>query len=158
METSNINTQKLSDVLSDFIAETDSIVALLLNKDGTAIASAGSENAIDTTAMAALIAGMFSATREVAKMVGEHQFSILLQQGEKRHIHISLVNEHVMMAVVFEGFHRIGRIRYESRKACKTIGAALAITDQTNNNQKVISIPEFKEVALNLIDSIFTNK
>ena len=84
-------------ILKNLIAACEAKTGLLITKEGTTIAEVGDTSYLNTTAMAALIAGMFSATREVARMVGERQFSILLQQGESRHIHISLVGDRAML-------------------------------------------------------------
>jgi len=129
---------------------------LLITKEGNCIAIAGDISYLDTTALAALIAGMFSATREVARLVGEDQFSILLQQGEKRHIHISLVTDSAMMVVIFEDYQRIGRVRHEARKA--GIEIAEILLPGKVGEEKEISVDRFKEYALNLIDRIFEKK
>jgi len=139
--------------LYDLVNASGALTALLISKEGHAMAEAGDTSYLNTTAMAALVAGMFSATREVARMVGEQQFSILLQQGENRHIHISLVTDSFMMVVVFEDYQRIGRVRHEARKS----GDKLVKTLSRRGTEKAddLSVPEFKEYALNLIDRIF---
>ncbi len=104
----------MTDLLRKVVSNSEAITALLITKEGTGIAEAGDVSYLNTTAMAALVAGMFSATREVARMVGEKQFSILLQQGEKRHIHISLIPESTMMVIIFENYQRIGLVRHEA--------------------------------------------
>jgi len=138
--------------LYDLVNASGALTALLISKEGHALAEAGDTSYLNTTAMAALIAGMFSATREVARMVGEQQFSILLQQGESRHIHISLVTDSFMMVVVFEDYQRIGRVRHEARK---TGDKLLQLLTSGQRRADDISVPEFKEYALNLIDRIF---
>ena len=141
-------------VLAMLVRQTNALTALLITKEGTVISEAGDTRSLNTTAMAALVAGMFSATREVARMVGEKQFSILLQQGEQRHIHISLVTDSTMMVIVFEDYKRIGKVRHEARRA----GEALAqrLKEEKRGLADDISVPQFKEYALNLIDQIFT--
>ncbi len=138
------------------VEETDALTALLITKQGTVISEAGNINSLNTTAMAALIAGMFSATQEVARMVGEKHFSILLQQGETRHIHISLVTDSAMMVIVFEDHQRIGKIRFSAKKIGEDITKVLLEINQRDANTADISVPQFKEYALNLIDQIFT--
>jgi len=59
------------EILNRLIAARDARTGLLITKEGTAIAQAGDTSYLSTTAMAALVAGMFSATKEVARMVGE---------------------------------------------------------------------------------------
>lgn len=134
--------------LQALLDRTNALVVVLVTRRGTVVAELGETAKINGTALAALVAGMFSATQEVAQMVGEERFSILLQQGETRHIHISLVTEDLMLVVVFEDYQRIGRIRYEARKVRDTLAGA----------EEAPRPPEFREVAMNLIDRIFERR
>jgi predicted regulator of Ras-like GTPase activity (Roadblock/LC7/MglB family) len=143
------------DLLSTLIKDAGALTVLLITRQGTTVASAGDTSYLNATAMAALVAGMFSATREVARMVGEPQFSILLQQGEKRHIHISLIGEEMMMVIVFEDQNRIGLIRLSARKVAGKVLQAMAGPTEKERVSGDISLPEFREYALNLIDRIF---
>ncbi len=146
----------IKDILLHLVKRCEAVTALLISREGICISKAGNVESLNSTALAALVAGMFAATREVANIVGEEQFSILLQQGEKRHIHISLIGQRNMMVVVFEDYRRIGRVRHEAR----TIGPDLIrILESKEKSKKEdagdISVPEFREYALNLIDRIF---
>jgi predicted regulator of Ras-like GTPase activity (Roadblock/LC7/MglB family) len=143
--------QSIRNVLQDLLDRTDAIVVFLVKVQGTVLAEVGESSEINGTALAALVAGMFSATHEVARMVGERQFSILLQQGQNRHIHISLITDETMMVVVFEDYQRIGRIRFEARKVRDQLLRTLE--DDTGSPPT-----EFREVAMNLIDRIFENR
>jgi len=150
----------LQGMLRGLVVSSDSRLALLITRDGHVVAEAGDLLGVDSTSLAALTAGMFSATREVARLVGETQFSILLQQGERRHIHISLIGESTMMVVVFEDYQKIGRVRYEARKAGKVIGEALQAEAAVAKplQEEGFSITAFREYALNLIDRLFEPK
>jgi predicted regulator of Ras-like GTPase activity (Roadblock/LC7/MglB family) len=140
------SSDNLKGLLSRLIERSGALTALLVTKEGVPLTEAGDTSYLNTTAMAALVAGMFSATREVARMVGEKQFSILLQQGENRHIHISLIHDSKMMVIVFEDYQRIGLVRHEARRMGEEIGKAL-VQQETR-----------REYALNLIDRIFETK
>jgi predicted regulator of Ras-like GTPase activity (Roadblock/LC7/MglB family) len=148
-------TQTSEELLGSLVSRSGAITALLISKEGNSVAEAGDVTYLNTTAMAALVAGMFSATREVARMVGEQQFSILLQQGESRHIHISVVNDTDMMVVVFDDYQRIGRVRHEARKVGEELAYLRAPGRDSNAARDELSVPQFKEYALNLIDRIF---
>lgn len=141
-------------ILDELIGSSQALTALLITKQGTVLAKAGETDYLNATAVAALVAGMFTATREVARLVGENQFSILLQQGELRNIHISLVAGDSMLVVVFEDHGRIGLIRHCARKTAERLGE---LSHQTAPVVDIgqISLPKFKEYALNLIDRIF---
>ena len=104
-------------ILDEMIHASGAMTAVLVTKEGYNMVNAGDVSYLNTTALAALVAGMFSATRAVATMVGEKQFSILLQQGKTRNIHISLINDSIMMVVVFENQQRIGKVRLEAHRA-----------------------------------------
>lgn len=145
-------------ILEDLIIRSGALTALLVTKEGIAVAEAGDTSYLNTTAMAALIAGMFSATREVARMVGEAQFSILLQQGENRHIHISLITDSRMLVIIFEDYQRIGLVRHEARRIAPRIEQAVTLESELARHGERIGTPQFKEYALNLIDRIFESK
>ena len=144
----------LDSALAELVRESGALTVMLVTKQGTVYATAGDSSYMNATAMAALVAGMFSATREVARMVGEDQFSILLQQGERRHIHISLVALETMMIIVFENRDRIGIIRHAARKTADKL-ASIMPAMRAESGRGEISVPAFKEYALNLIDRIF---
>jgi predicted regulator of Ras-like GTPase activity (Roadblock/LC7/MglB family) len=145
-------------ILKGLIDKTGALTALLVTKEGIAVAEAGDTSYLNTTAMAALVAGMFSATREVARMVGETQFSILLQQGENRHIHISLIADSRMLVIVFEDYQRIGLVRHEARRSGPKMEEAYRLELGQRPVQERIGTPVFKEYALNLIDRIFETR
>lgn len=145
----------LSPVLSKVVQRSGALTVLLVTREGITVAAAGDTSYLDTTAMAALVAGMFSATREVARLVGEKQFSILLQQGETRHIHISLIRDTTMLVIIFEDLQRIGLVRLEARKAGEDISRWLSNSDKPAEESKRLDTVEFKEYAFNLIDRIF---
>jgi predicted regulator of Ras-like GTPase activity (Roadblock/LC7/MglB family) len=149
------NHETVEGILAAMIRRSGALTALVVTKEGVAMNESGDTSYLNVTAMAALVAGMFSATREVARMVGEEHFSILLQQGENRHIHISLIHDSKMMVIVFEDYKRIGLVRHEARKAAAGLASALRPPSQGQEEQERISTPEFKEYALNLIDRIF---
>ncbi len=146
----------INEILAELVGKTEALTALLISRHGICLGQAGGGARLNATALAALVAGMFSATKEVANIVGEEQFSILLQQGKKRHIHISLIGEKSMMVIVFEEYSRIGRVRLEAKR-CSSALVQLVDRDRKDQEKAIqnISIPDFKEYALNLIDRIF---
>lgn len=146
----------IKEILDDLVVRTEAITALVISRQGICLGQAGTAASLNSTALAALVAGMFSATKEVANIVGEDQFSILLQQGEKRHIHISLIGSTSMMVIVFEDYSRIGKVRFAARKAAGELLKALERGKRKQDEAvENLSVPDFKEYAMNLIDRIF---
>ncbi len=155
----NENALTTTEVLERVVARTQALSALLVTVEGVCVAEAGQTDVLNTSAMAALVAGVVSATQELARLVDEPQFSVLLQQGERRHIHISLVGDGDMMVIVFSDEQRMGLIRYEARKAAQMLAETKheEADAEAERAREEISIPDFKEHALSIIDRIFAD-
>ena len=67
-ETEAIMKQNLSidDILSQLVQDTEALTALLISRHGICLGQSGSGTKLNATALAALVAGMFSATKEVS--------------------------------------------------------------------------------------------
>lgn len=145
---------ELAKRLSRLNQDAEARTTMLITRQGNCLVSVGDLSYLNVTAISALVAGMFSATQEVARLVGEDHFSILLQQGEKRNIHISLVDGTIMLLIIFDEFMAMGKVRYTARKALKEIAEAYSATKV----EKEIDGDKFKEFAISLIDRIFDEK
>jgi len=145
--------KEFSDLLNELQRKSGAFGVLVITRDGKLVDLVGSLHNVNTIALAALVAGMFAATKEVARLVGEEHFSILLQQGEKRHIHISLIQREVMLVVLFENYQRIGLIRNYAKEYTPKIAQTLHLI--AKSEQKVEQ-EKFQEYALSLIDQIFS--
>ncbi len=78
------------------------------------ISQYGDMTVIDVTIIAALAAGSFAATKELARRIGEVEFNALYQQGNGSHIFINSVDEDTIMITVFWSPHdrRFGGILF----------------------------------------------
>ncbi|MBI3873111.1 MAG: roadblock/LC7 domain-containing protein [candidate division Zixibacteria bacterium] len=126
--------------------------ALLVDKDGHLITRQGFTQTLDTTAMSALLAGSFASTREIARLVGEPEFSVLFHQGQRDHIHISLVGDRSILAIVFDDRTTIGMVRLYAREAADRIKELLSAT----SDEPTALDPDFTRSAAAKIDSMFT--
>ncbi len=130
--------------------------ALLVDKDGHLITRLGFTHSLDTTALAALLAGSFASTREIARLVGEDEFSVLFHQGQKDHIHMSLVGERSILVVVFDDRTTIGMVRLYAKDTAKELAR---VFDEIAANQVEgvqAGIPDgFASIAEDKLDDIF---
>lgn len=150
-----IHADQIKGAIDDLLEKTSARTAMLVTREGYNVVDSGDVSSLNTTAFAALAAGMFSATREIARMVGEKGFANLLQQGENRHIHVSMVKDTMMLVVIFTEIERIGKVRFEARKTTARIEALLEKQSEREDLHKALHTPEFKDYALQLIDRIF---
>jgi predicted regulator of Ras-like GTPase activity (Roadblock/LC7/MglB family) len=129
---------------------------LLVDKDGHLITRQGFTHSLDTTALAALLAGSFASTKEIAMLVGEPEFSVLFHQGKKDHIHMSIVGERSILVVIFDDRTTIGMVRLYAKETsielARIFQEVLAKSESTP--QPGIS-SDFAEGAQEKLDDIF---
>lgn len=128
--------------------------ALLVDKDGHLVTRQGFTQSLDTTALSALLAGSFASTREIARLVGEPEFSVLFHQGKKDHIHISLVGERNILAIVFDDRTTIGMVRLYAKDAADRIREIVSAKHEEGD---VLS-SDFAQSADARIDDIFSER
>ena len=107
---------RIDALLAKMLKGAEAKCALIVDKDGHLITRQGFTHSLDTTALAALLAGSFASTKEIARLVGEPEFSVLFHQGKKDHIHMSLVGERSILVVVFDDRTTIGMVRLYAKE------------------------------------------
>ena len=108
--------EKINQLLSKLIKGAEAKCALMVDKDGHLITRQGFTHSLDTTALAALLAGSFASTKEIARLVGEPEFSVLFHQGKRDHIHINLVGERSILVIIFDDRTTIGMVRLYAKE------------------------------------------
>lgn len=75
----------------------------------------------DVYNLAALAAGNFGAVSEMARIIGEEDFSLLFHKGEKDSIHFSKVTEDLLLINVFGKEVSLGFLRLKVAEVIKKI-------------------------------------
>jgi predicted regulator of Ras-like GTPase activity (Roadblock/LC7/MglB family) len=75
---------------------------LLIGRDGQPIAEAGEVGEIDVTSLSSLTAGNVAATGGISKILREKDFTNQFHEGEKTHVHITLVSGRAILVVLFD--------------------------------------------------------
>ena len=115
------DTEKIDTVMTRLLKGSEAKCTLLVDKDGHLISRHGFTQTLDTTALAALMAGSFASTSEIAKLVGEPEFSVLFHQGKKDHIHMCLVGDRSILTVIFDDRTTIGMVRLYAKEAAEEL-------------------------------------
>ena len=154
--------EKIDRALDRLIKDAQAKCVLLVDKDGHLITRQGFTQSLDTTALAALLAGSFASTREIARLLGEPEFSVLFHQGKKDHIHITLVGERTILAVIFDDRTTIGMIRLYAKEAAGDLEKILSSTHQpsrqTDKRETAEQDPEFSTSLENRLDDVFSEQ
>ncbi len=146
---------KIDALLKKMLKGAEAKCALLVDKDGHLITRQGFTHSLDTTALAALLAGSFASTKEIAKLVGEPEFSVLFHQGKKDHIHMSIVGERSILVVIFDDRTTIGMVRLYAKETAVEL-ANIFEEVQTRKEEVPQGISdEFSDMAQDKLDDIF---
>jgi predicted regulator of Ras-like GTPase activity (Roadblock/LC7/MglB family) len=108
---------RLKSILARTQKDLQADLVLLIDRSGQQIASQGSGEDIDQTALASLAAANIAATNGLARVVGEPAFSTLYHQGTRRSIHILDVARSMSLVLVFDQTMAPGMVRWKVRRA-----------------------------------------
>jgi predicted regulator of Ras-like GTPase activity (Roadblock/LC7/MglB family) len=115
----------LDAVLEEFLKKSEAELTVVIDRGGNVISQSGDMNAMDVTVIAALAAGSFAATRELARRIGELEFNALYHQGNGSHMFMNSVDDDTIMITVFGMCTNVGLVRFYSASAAQRIAAIL---------------------------------
>ena len=107
----------ITNVLEALSQSSDSQHVLLIDRTGQLIAQAGAEPTFDVTSFASLCAADFEANFQLAKLIGEDDFSSLYHQGARDSMYIGKIARGVVLAVIFDKRTTLGLVRLRVKKA-----------------------------------------
>lgn len=113
--------QRFRDILQVVHGESRARSVLLIGSNGQLIADWGDTTELDVTSFCSLTASNIAATAGLAELVGEEDFTLLFHQGKEDSIHISLIGERLILAVIFGSDVPLGLVRLRVRKAAQFI-------------------------------------
>lgn len=102
----------LDALLTDYLQKSEAVLTLLLDRGGIVIAQQGKTGSVDVSIIAALAAGSFAATKELASRIGEKEFSALYHQGKQYHLFMSAIDEYTIITTIFGDRTTVGLVRF----------------------------------------------
>ena len=115
----------LDGVLGDFLKKAEAELTVVIDRGGNVISQFGDRDVMDVTIIAALAAGSFAATRELARRIGEVEFNALYHQGNGSHMFMNSVDEDTIMITVFGTRTTVGLVRFYSTVAAHNVAEIL---------------------------------
>ncbi|MEO8294494.1 MAG: roadblock/LC7 domain-containing protein [Gemmatimonadota bacterium] len=104
-------------ILVEFLRESSARTALIVDRTGQMITTAGEAPTFDPTAFASLTAADFSANDQLAKMIGEPEFGALFHQGEKESMYLADIARRVILVVLFDNRTTLGLVKLRVKNA-----------------------------------------
>ena len=99
---------------------------LLIDRSGQLIAHQGNTPEIDILSLSALTAANFGATAEIARILGEEEFTLLFHKGRSENVFFSAIGEHVIMVTLFDDKTSLGLIRLQINKIVDELSIILS--------------------------------
>ncbi len=113
----------ISGAVQSFLRETGARSALLVDRAGQLVATVGEVPAFDAVAFASLTAADFSANDQLARLIGERDFTTLFHQGERESMYLADVARRVILVVLFDNRTTLGLVRLKLRGVVDTLAA-----------------------------------
>src|SRR5690242_6270883 len=123
------NVATLDGILADFLKKGDADLTVVIDRGGNVISQFGDVSVLDVTIIAALAAGSFAATKELARRIGEVEFNALYHQGNGNHIFMNSVDDNTIMITVFGRRTTVGLVRFYSAATALAVAELLKSLD-----------------------------
>ncbi len=120
------------------------------------VTKAGTTGDIDLQSVSALVAGSYAATREMARLLGEEEFSVLFHQGKKDSIQLTLVGDRTLLATVFDERTTIGMVRLYAKEASEKLDVIFAGIMKRDPRDEAAQLgDDFQQSAQGALDFFF---
>lgn len=113
--------EKIDRLLAEFLRLSGAKCALLIDKEGHLVTRRGEVRSIDMDTISALVAGSFAATKEMARLLGEEEFTALYHQGTRDNIQLSLVGDRTLLTILFDDRTTVGMVRLYANESAKKL-------------------------------------
>lgn len=142
-------------ILGEFLRRAGARTAILVDKDGHLITRSGENGSFDPDTISALVANAFAATREMAKLLGEREFSALFHQGAHDNIQLSLVGDRAILTVLFDDATTLGMVRLYVTEAVKRLAELFERTAKQIRGESEDIAPSYGADAKAALDRLF---
>ncbi len=147
--------QQIAMVCQRLNRDANAKAVLLIGRDGQAIAEAGDVEDLDVTSLSSLTAGNVAATGGISKILREKDFTSQFHEGEKIHVHITLVGGRAILVVLFDERSSLGLVRLRVKKSSDEM---TRIFDQVSNKAQSKAQPSIlTEITDKDIDNLFND-
>ncbi len=114
---------QLESIVGKELLEAGADHVIIVDMSGNLIMQQGSMHMEDIFSLAALSAANFAATAEIAKLIGEEDFSLLFHKGDKRNIHFSRLGREHIIITLFNESVSLGLIRLKLNRAIEQMSS-----------------------------------
>jgi predicted regulator of Ras-like GTPase activity (Roadblock/LC7/MglB family) len=118
--------EKIDVYLKRIVSSSLAHYVLLIDRSGQLIAHHGNTSNIDISALSALTAANFGATAEIARLLGEEEFTLLFHKGRNENVYFSAIGDRVIMVTLFDDKTSLGLIRLRINQVIDELSKVLS--------------------------------
>jgi predicted regulator of Ras-like GTPase activity (Roadblock/LC7/MglB family) len=117
-----VELESIDKILTEHLIGIGAQTAILIDTAGNIVVVVGNgDGSPDVYSLAALAAANFGAMNSMAKIIGEHEFSLLFHKGQKENIHLSKVNDDFLLLSIFSNQVSLGFLRMKVSKVIEDL-------------------------------------
>lgn len=138
--------------------ETGATHIMLLDRAGQILASQGGDGrAQEMMHLGALLAGAYATSREMARLLKEDGFRVLVQEGMREKIFTETVEDRWLLVVVFDHQAHLGLVKVLAKRATQSLAAILHVVIEQNQNRRAQFRGQVRKAAVDTIDLLFSD-
>ena len=147
---------KINSILDEFLSASQARAVLLIDSEGHLVTKKGITSSFDSDSLAALVAGSFASTRELARILGETEFSVIFHQGKNENIQISMVAERALLVIIFDDRTTVGMVRIYCQELSQQLGGLLVAAAEKHEKEGGRDLEEgYEQAAQDRLDEFF---
>jgi len=112
-------------ILTELLQNSNAQSVLLIDRTGQLISSLGMPPDFDVISFSSLCAADFEANTQLARLIGERDFTTLYHQGADESMYLSRVDTRVIVAVLFDRHTTLGLVRLRVKRAVDQLSPIL---------------------------------
>lgn len=113
--------ESLNRELDSFLELSKARCALLIDREGHLVTRRGEPLKTSAESISALVAGSFAATKEMARLMGQAEFTVMFHQGERESIQLQLVGDRTLLTILFDQRTNLGLVRFYAQECVRRI-------------------------------------
>ena len=138
--------------------ETGATYSMLLDRAGQVLAWQGDAHQAEMIHLGALLAGTYASSREMARLLNEENFKVLVQEGMKEKIFTETVEDRWLLVVVFDHQAHLGLVKVLAKRATQSLASILHLVIERNDTRRSEIRSDMPKAATDTIDLIFGNE
>ena len=126
---------------------------ILVDIEGHAVTQVGKGEGLDLETLSALVAAAFAATNQVAKILGQTEFTTLTHQGKIESIQLTLIGHRTILATIFDSKTTIGMVMFYTKELVDKL--SVVFDDIGNRKQEIRFQDDFGSDVSGALDDLF---